>query len=161
MSKRTARRKETLGELARFALVGGLATVLHWLVYLGLLGIGHDAACRCLRAMLHTGAEQAEECYVYAAYTVAYLLSFLFNFLATSYITFHSRPTWTRLWGMAGAHAVNYMVHIVLLAAMLRLGVPERWAPVPVYCVAVPINFLLVRYVFKRTDTQPHNHKTA
>ena len=118
-----------MGEMIRFALVGGLATLLHWALYWLLL--------------LVTVA--------YIAFSIAYLISFLFNFLATSYITFRSRPTWMRLWGMTGAHAVNYVVHIILLAIILHLGVPERWAPIPVFCVAVPINFLLVRYVFKNT----------
>lgn len=133
MSKEQTDRREALGELLRFALVGGVATVLHWLIYWAML----------------------PWCQVYVAYTVAYILSFLFNFLATSYVTFRSRPTWARLWGMAGAHAVNYVVHIALLAVMLWLGVPERWAPAPVYCVAVPINFLLVRFVFKNTQESP------
>lgn len=132
MSKRGRCRRETLGELVRFGLVGVMATGLHWLVYWVML----------------------PWCNAYAAYTVAYVLSFLANFLATSYVTFRTRPTWARLGGMAGAHAVNYAVHIVLLAAMLRLGVPERWAPAPVYCVAVPINFVLVRLVFKKTKEE-------
>lgn len=129
MNKDRLLRRETMGEMIRFALVGGLATLLHWALYWLLL--------------LVTVA--------YIAYSIAYLISFLFNFLATSYITFRSHPTWMRLWGMTGAHAVNYVVHIILLAIILHLGVPERWAPIPVFCVAVPINFLLVRYVFKNT----------
>ena len=132
MNKDRDNRKEALGELVRFALVGGLATLLHWLIYWGML----------------------PWCNAYVAYSAAYMLSFLFNFLATSYVTFRSRPTWTRLWGMAGAHVVNYLLHMVLLAFMLWLGVPERWAPAPVYCVAVPINFLMLRYVFKNTKEE-------
>ena len=80
MNKDRDNRKEALGELVRFALVGGLATLLHWLIYWGML----------------------PWCNAYVAYSAAYMLSFLFNFLATSYVTFRSRPTWTRLWGMAG-----------------------------------------------------------
>lgn len=129
MSKEGLYSKETLAEAIRFAFVGGFATLLHWIIYEVLL----------------------PWCNAYAAYAVGYTLSFLANFLATSYITFRTRPTWTRLWGMAGAHAVNFGVHFVLLAAMLRLGVPERLAPIPVFCVAVPINFLLVKFVFKKT----------
>lgn len=129
MSGSEGKDRGALGELARFVLVGGLSTMLHWLIY---------------RAALPW-------CQVYVAYTAGYLVSFLFNFLATSYVTFRTRPTWTRMWGMAGAHAVNYGVHIALLALVLRMGMPERWAPVPVYCVAVPVNFLLVRFVFKNT----------
>lgn len=129
MNKESFIRRETLGEIIRFVLVGGLATLLHWLLYWLLLLVMD----------------------VYVAYTLAYIISFLFNFLATSYITFRSHPTWTRLGGMVAAHAVNYVVHMILLAIMLSLGVPERWAPIPVFCVAVPINFLMVRFVFKNT----------
>ena len=32
MNKDRDNRKEALGELVRFALVGGLATLLHWLI---------------------------------------------------------------------------------------------------------------------------------
>ncbi len=120
-------RKQIWGELIRFAMVGIVATILHWLVYWCLLPYFHP----------------------YLSYSVAYVIS---NFIATSYVTFHTYPTWGRLCGMAGAHAFNYLLHIVLLAAMLHLGVPERWAPAPVYAVAVPSNFLLVRYVFKKKE---------
>lgn len=37
MNKDRDNRKEALGELVRFALVGGLATLLHWLIYWGML----------------------------------------------------------------------------------------------------------------------------
>ncbi len=123
-------RKQVWGELIRFAIVGIIATILHWLVYWCLLPYFHP----------------------YLSYTVAYVISFVCNFLATNYVTFHTRPTWGRLWGMAGAHAFNYLLHIALLAVMLPMGVPERWAPAPVYAVAVPSNFLLVRYVFKKKN---------
>jgi len=33
---------------------------------------------------------------------------------------------------------------------ILCFGVGRRLAPMPVYCIAVPVNFLVVRYVFKK-----------
>jgi hypothetical protein len=32
----------------------------------------------------------------------------------------------------------------------LWLGVNENFAPIPVYCIAVPVNFMLVRFVFRK-----------
>ena len=51
--------------------------------------------------------------------------------------------------GFALSHAVNYLLHIIILNLVLKIGVPENFAPLPVFCVVIPINFLLVRYVFK------------
>jgi hypothetical protein len=45
---------------------------------------------------------------------------------------------------------VNYLLHMLFLNLFLWIGVAEQWAPIPVYCLVVPINFLLVRTVFKR-----------
>jgi putative flippase GtrA len=50
---------------------------------------------------------------------------------------------------MAGAHAVNYLLHMVLLNLFLWLGMSNELAPLPVFAIAIPVNFLLVRFVFK------------
>ena len=119
-------------ELIRFGLVGALATALHYGIYYVLWRFAH-----------------ANES---IAYTVGYALSFVANFYLTAYFTFRSRPSWRRAGGFGGAHLVNYLLHISLLNLFLWLGVPEAWAPAPVF--AIPVNFLLVRWVFrkKRTD---------
>ncbi len=116
------------GEALRFIIVGVAATALHYGLYLLLV--------------LLIPANPA--------YIIGYVVSFLGNFYATSYFTFHSRPSFPKFIGMAGAHGVNFLLHICLLNLFLWLGVSERLAPVPVYCVAVPVNFLLLKYVFKR-----------
>lgn len=123
--------KQLVTEALRFALVGALATALHYGLYLLLL------------AVLPANA----------AYTVGYVLSFLANFYLTAYFTFGTGPSWRKLAGMGGAHAVNYGLHMVLLNAFLALGLPEVWAPAPVFAIAIPVNFLLVRFVFKRSKT--------
>lgn len=120
--------RESAGEAFRFCLVGGFATALHYGIYLIL----------------------APRIEVHVAYTLGYVVSFLANFFLTAYFTFRTTPSWAKLVGMAGAHAVNYLLHILLLSLFLAVGVPKEWAPVPVYAVAVPVNLLLVRFVFKR-----------
>lgn len=123
-----SRLRKTAGEGLRFALVGAFATALHYGVYYALLGVLP----------------------VLAAYTAGYALSFAANFYLTARFTFRTAPTLKRLAGMAGAHAVNYALHIALLSAALRVGIPETCAPLPVFAIAVTVNFLLVRLVFKK-----------
>ncbi len=120
---------KTLGQALRFVVVGGLATALHWGLYL---------------LLMQWMAAQV-------AYALGYILSFIFHFLASAWFTFRTAPSWQSLIGMAGAHGVNFLLHMFLLQAFLWLGVPEAWAPLPVYAVAVPVNFLLVRLAFNKT----------
>lgn len=120
-------KKRLMGEAGRFVLVGVLATLLHYGLYYLLMGV----------------------VWATLAYAVAYVLSFVFNFLATSYFTFHVHPTWSRLAGMLGAHGINFLLHMLLFQLFLWLSVRESLIPLPVYVIAVPVNFFLVRYVFK------------
>ncbi len=116
------------GEALRFVLVGALATALHYALYL------------LLRGFMPLNL----------AYTIGYAASFAANFFLTAYFTFRSAPSWRKLVGMGGAHGVNYVLHIALLNLFLWLGVPSALAPAPVFAVAIPVNFLLVRFVFKK-----------
>ncbi len=122
--------KQTFFTFVRFGMVGVFATALHYALYY----------------LLHLvmGAN--------AAFTVAYVLSFVANFYLTSYFTFGTSPSWHRLWGMCGAHAVNYLLQMGLLNFFLWVEVPDVWAPLPVYAIAVPVNFILVRFVFTKKD---------
>lgn len=119
----------SLSEIIRFGMVGALATALHYGIYF----------------LLWRYAGFNEN----IAYTVGYALSFVANFYLSAYFTFRSRPSWKRAGGFGGAHLVNYLIHICLLNLFLWLGIPEEWAPLPVFSIAIPVNFLLVRLVFK------------
>ena len=119
------KRKAVYGEIFRFGMVGAGATALHYGIYY------------LLQQVIN----------VNVAYTVGYVLSFVANFYATAYFTFASVPSWKK--GMGVAHGVNYLLHIVLLNLFLYVGVPKVWAPLPVFAIAIPVNFVLVRFVFK------------
>lgn len=119
--------KRIIGEFIRFGIVGGLCTALHYGIYY------------LLQSSIN----------VNIAYTMGYVLSFIANFYLTSYFTFRTSPSWKKLFGMGGAHAVNYALHIVLLNLFLYIGISKEWAPIPVFAIAIPVNFLLVRFVFK------------
>ena len=117
-------------EVIRFCLVGGLATAVHYAIYL------------LLQVWIWT----------WLAYTIGYALSFLMNYVLTNYFTFKTKPTVKNGVCFVISHAVNYGLHIGLLELFLWLGVPGVWAPIPVYCIVIPINFLLVRFVFTQID---------
>lgn len=122
------RNKQWIGEAVRFGIVGVGATALHYGIYY------------LLQQVIN----------VNVAYTVGYAVSFVANFYATSYFTFGTSPSWKKLFGMGAAHGVNYLLHILLLNIFLWMGIPKVWAPFPVFAVVIPVNFLLVRFVFKR-----------
>ncbi len=114
-------------EFIRFLVVGVVATAIHYSIYLLLLNVLNPTI----------------------AYTVGYAGSFCCNFLLTNLFTFRTHPTVKRGVGFVVSHAINYGLHIILLNLFLSLSVPEEWAPVPVYIIAIPVNFLLIRFAFK------------
>lgn len=121
------KQRHLYGEIFRFGIVGVGATALHYGIYY------------LLQRFIN----------VNVAYTVGYVLSFVANFYATAYFTFASVPSWKKLFWMGVAHGVNYLLHIVLLNIFLYVGISKAWAPLPVFAIAIPVNFLLVRFVFK------------
>lgn len=115
-------------EFLRFCLVGLIATGIHYGVYLLLI--------RWINTTL--------------AYSIAYIISLCCNLLLTASFTFKADVTIKRTAGFIASHGINYLLHILFLNIFLALGIAEEWAPIPVFCLVFPINFILVRTVFKR-----------
>ena len=119
---------DNMREFVRFCIVGVIATAVHYGVYL-LLNLF---------------------CQYNIAYTVGYIVSLALNFYLSSRFTFRSSMSALKGGGFLLAHLVNYLLHIALLNLFVWIGVPETWAPLPVYAIVVPVNFILVRTVFKK-----------
>ena len=116
------------GEICRFIIVGVVATALHYAIYW---------------VLMHSMNASV-------AYTIGYVLSFLVNYYLSARYTFHKKKSVSNGLGFVGAHACNYLLQIVLLNIMLYLGLSKTVAPIGVYAIAVPVNFILVRTVFRR-----------
>lgn len=110
----------------RFAIVGGLATAIHYGVYL------------LLQLWM----------YPWLAYTLGYAISFVVNYVLTNYFTFKTRPSARNGVGFVISHGINYGLHIGLLELFLYMGIPNELAPIPVFCIVIPVNFLILRCVF-------------
>ena len=119
-------------EFVRFVIVGIIATAVHYGLYYIM----------------------QKHINVNIAYTISYIISFVCNFYLTSFFTFKTKPSFRKLFGLGSAHIINYLLHILLLNFFLYLGVNQTYAPIPVFAVAIPVNFLLVRFVFKSKWTQ-------
>ena len=87
---------------------------------------------------------------VNVAYTAGYCISMICNFFMTSYFTFRKRPSLSKALGFAMSHGLNYVLHIVLFNIFLHIGISRELSPILVLSIAVPVNFLLLRYVFTR-----------
>ena len=130
--------KEKLFEFLRFCLVGLVATCIHYGVYL----------------LLIKRIEIDGKVWVNIAYLIGFVISWLCNLWMTARITFRTHVSVKRGIGFAVTHGVNYLLHLLFLNIFLALGVTEQIAPIPVYCCVVPINFILVRIVFKSNKIQ-------
>lgn len=115
------------GQFIRFCINGVVAAAIHYGVYY-LLQLWTD---------------------VNIAYTTGYLVSFVINFFATNYFTFHTKPTWKNFVGFATSHIVNYVLHIVLFNIFLKMGIHRLVAPPLVMLVAMLVQFTILRFVFK------------
>ena len=120
--------RDQIIQFIRFCIVGTVAAGIHYGIYYILLriGAGHNLA-----------------------YATGYILAFICNFIATSYFTFRSSPSWGRFVGFAGSHAVNFILHMVLLNVFLWMGMHELIAPIVVMLVAMLVQYTILNFVFK------------
>lgn len=120
--------RQRIGEIVRFGIVGGTATLIQYAMYW---------------VLLHWLSPTP-------AMTIAYGVSFAFNFVASTRYTFRVKASARRGAGFALSHAVNYALQMLTLNLFIWIGVAKQWAPIPMFCVCVPVNFILVRYFLKQ-----------
>lgn len=120
--------KDKIREFIRFGIVGGIATFIHYVIYI------------ILNIYINTTV----------AYSIGYFISFLANYYLSNRYTFRTNPTVKNGIGFGISHIINYFLQVSLLHLFIYFGVKEQYAPIPVYTIAVPINFFLVRFALKK-----------
>ncbi len=131
--------RQNLGEVVRFGVVGVTATLLQYGIYYALIQLIPDT--------LSAGRQHL---WTTVSMTVGYLLSFIFNFYASTRFTFRVKANVKRGAGFVFSHCVNYGLQMLTLNFFLWLGLSKSLAPIPMFCICVPVNFLLVRFFLKR-----------
>lgn len=119
---------EELGRIVRFGITGSLSTLIHYGIYL-------------LTLLWFSPT---------IAYTLGYGVSFCVNYVLTTLFTFKKRPSSKNAAGFAASHVLNYLLEIGILNAFLYYGMEKRLAGILVIIVVVPVNFLILRFVFVR-----------
>ncbi len=114
----------------RFAAVGAVATGVNYSVYTSLI--------------LHFDELPPE-----VAYVAAFCVSVSCNFVLSSHFTFGVAPTWKRAVKFLTAHLINLVNELLLLRLWLWIGVPKLYAPLCVFAIAFPINYLMVRFAMR------------
>ncbi|MDO5571622.1 MAG: GtrA family protein [Bacteroidales bacterium] len=113
-------------QFIRYLIVGTIATIIQYGVYYLLINILNPSI----------------------SYSIGFILSFFANYLLTTYFTFEQTSSWRKLFGFAGQQAFNYLFQLSFLNLFLYIGVQKELAPFPVFAIALPLNFLILRLVF-------------
>lgn len=121
-------------EFVRFCIIGVVATLIHYSAYYALI----------------KGAHIEKGIWISVAYTIGFLVSWCCNLWLTAHYTFKTTVSLKRGVGFAVCHGVNYLLHLGFLNLFLWIGISATIAPWLVFCCVIPINFILVRTVFKK-----------
>lgn len=118
-------------EFIRFIIVGGVSTLIHYLIYfiLQILKFQYNIA-----------------------YTFGYFISLIFNFFASNYFTFKTNPSKDKSFKFLLSHLFNYILQILLLNIYILIGINKNIAPIFVFFISVPINYILVRFSLKNMN---------
>lgn len=124
-------RVTVLRHVNRFAVVGGINTVVYYALYL----------------LLRTAVPYL------AAHLFAIFIAMVGSFFLNCYWTFQTRPTWRKLALFPLTNATNYVLTTLGVVVLVEgFGVDQRVAPLVAALAAIPVTFVLSRRVL----TRPH-----
>lgn len=128
MQKTDTGNRGKLGEIVRFIVVGTSAAAIQYGTYLLMI--------LWLQPLV--------------ANTIAYLVSFTFNYIASTRYTFRVKSTTRRGAGFLFSHLINYALQTVCLHFFLWAGLSKQAAMIPMFAICVPVNFLMVRFFLRK-----------
>ena len=116
-----------ISEILRFCIVGGLATAIQYGIYVVFVdAVGVKAVPSTL---------------------ISYSISFIFNYILSSYFTFHKKPSTQNMVGFICSHAINMGMQTGIVAIFKGI-VGNTLALLPAFAICIPLNYLMVRYAF-------------
>jgi putative flippase GtrA len=83
-----------------------------------------------------------------AAHVTAIFIAMLGSFFLNCYWTFQTPPTWHKFALFPFTNATNYVVTTLGVFVLVEwFGVDQRWAPLIAAAAAIPVTFVLSRWV--------------
>lgn len=127
-----------ISEIIRFGLVGGLATVVQYGLYVVFVNaVGTTAVVSTL---------------------ISYAISFVLNFFLSNYFTFHSSPNALKGLGFTLSHLINMGMQVGLVAIFKGIVGPTL-ALLPALGICIPVNYLMVRFALTSTFFERKKNK--
>jgi putative flippase GtrA len=121
------------GQAARFVLMGGLNTLLSYVIYWCLLGMVDYRF----------------------AYTISYAATILTGFALNTWFVFRARWSWRKLAAFPLIHVVNFGVGITIVWLSTELiGLRAEVGPVIATFAVIPLGFVLTRALLKSPLTR-------
>ena len=114
-------------KLVRFGITGVVSTIVTYIVYYICLTFANPTI----------------------AFLIGYFVAFIVNYIMTLTFTFKVKASAKNGFGFVVSNVFNFLLCELFLNIFISIGVAKQWAPIPMYVVCIPINFLLVRYVMK------------
>lgn len=115
----------------RFLGIGGIATVVHYGSYVVLL--------------------QLLKLTPVVSNVIAFLISFVLNFVLTHLITFRVSFNWKRTLSFLLTHSSGFLMNQLLFYFLTYTDIPDLLIPLFVFPLVTIFNFLMIRYLFKRS----------
>lgn len=111
----------------RFCVTGGVSTLTSYLFYFIFLGWFSPTL----------------------SFTLSYLIAMTVNYLMTTAFTFKVKANVKNAVGFIVSNAINYALCALFLNLFIWIGVSNKLAPLPMYVICVPINYIIVRFVMR------------
>lgn len=127
-----------LAEIVRFCIVGGTATLIQYGIYVVFVdAVGVKAVPSTL---------------------ISYGISFIFNYILSSYFTFHKKPSTQNMLGFICSHAINMGMQAGIVAIFTGI-VGKTLALLPAFAICIPLNYMMVRYAFNHDIFKKKRHE--
>ncbi|GAA3533643.1 sugar transferase [Aeromicrobium flavum] len=145
-------------------------TAVHWTrstLWFVVVGVINTGVYYVLYLLMH-----AMDVPYLVAHVVATLLAMVLSYFLNCFLTFKVRPTWRTFLLFPLSNLANFVITTVGMSiAVSQLGVGERIAPLAVAVFAIPITYLLTRYLLsgsvsrtptpERTTSDPSSRPAA
>ncbi|HDZ6328493.1 TPA: flippase GtxA [Staphylococcus aureus] len=124
---------QTHAEILKFIIVGGINTLIYYVVYLLLLKLLH------IEYMI--------------SHITGFIVAFVISYYLNCYFVYRVKPTWRKFISFPITQIVNISLQTVLLYVFVSwLNLPAEIAPFAGLIITIPITFILSKWILKDSN---------